>query len=73
MSVSTATSSPVILDLMALHRDAWAQAWADIGRLIELRDSGVELHEHRPWNFETWGPCHCFPCRVLAAWHWRHR
>jgi hypothetical protein len=46
------------------------QAWRDIGRLIELRDSGVELHEHRPWDFTNLGPCHCFPCRVRAAWHW---
>ena len=70
--MTTATThGRIVIDLIALHRDALAQAWADIGRLYYLQATGGELHAHKPLFLGANAPpCACFPCRVERAWRW---
>lgn len=71
MTAAATTAGRIVIDLVALYRDAWVQAWADIGRLHFLKETGGELHSHKPLDLGPGGPpCQCFPCRVQRAWHW---
>lgn len=76
IAVSTGTTGNITVDLVLLWRGHWAQAWSDLGRLIDMRERGEHFSKHAELVFnDGYGGvdyCECFNCRVDRAWRKRH-